>query len=485
MKRQTVVRVAIAAVLVPTLAAGYLHIHNPLISDAAALPPLVTQTATTSLPDFTQLVNQAGPAVVAIRVTQTNHNTPPNMPPGIDPNSPFYDFFKHFGMPPGMGNGNGDEVVQGLGSGFVITPDGFILTNAHVVGDADEVDVKLTDKREFKAKIIGVDHKSDVAVIKIDARGLPTLRIGDPEKLKVGEWVAAIGSPFGLENTVTAGVVSAKARALPDDSYVPFIQTDVAVNPGNSGGPLLNMKGEVVGINSQIFSRTGGFMGLSFAIPIDVAMKVGDELRQDGKVERGRLGVTIQSMTQDLAQSFGLDKVDGALVSQVEQGSPAARAGLKPGDVILAVNDKPVEDSVALSRIVADMKPGDHAKLQVLREREKRNIEAVVGEAPAEQLADNGEPAASAETGKLGVAVRPLNADEQHRIGENDGLLVEQVSGAAEKAGIRSGDVILAINNQRVSDPDTLKRIVDASHGEIAVLVKREDSQIYVPVSVS
>jgi serine protease Do len=475
-------RLAVAAAVVPAVAAGYLHLRNPVIGEAhaAAGTPAVTYFA--ALPDFSGLVAQAGPAVVAIRVTQTMHNAGfQGLPPGIGKNSPFFDFFRHFGVPPGSG---GDETMQGIGSGFVVSSDGHILTNAHVVADADEVDVRLIDKREFIAKVIGVDRKSDIAMIKIDARDLPTLRIGDANALKVGEWVVAIGSPFGLENTVTAGVVSAKARALPDDSYVPFIQTDVAVNPGNSGGPLLNMKGEVVGINSQIFSRSGGYMGLSFAIPIDVALKVGGELREHGKVERGRLGVSVQSMTQELAQSFNLDNISGALVSEVEKGSPAAKAGLQAGDVILGVNGRDIGDSVALARLIADLKPGDTALLRILHNGEQQTVQSKVGESPSEQIADADDTNAKPDGGRLGVAVRSLDADELRQLDEKGGVFVEQVSGAAAKAGIQPGDVILAINNERINSPEQLKSLVAHARSHVALLVKRDEAAIYVPVAL-
>ncbi|MFO1436245.1 MAG: DegQ family serine endoprotease [Gammaproteobacteria bacterium] len=488
MNRKNVLAAAIAVALVPPVAAGYLHLRSPLLSEAqAAISPSVPNT-TVALPDFTSLVTQAGPAVVAIRVTQTLHNTAFNgLPPGIDPSSPLFEFFKRFGGPQmGQGPSGGDEVAQGVGSGFIISPDGYILTNAHVVADADEVEVKLTDKREFKAKVIGVDRKSDVAVIRIDAKDLPTLRIGDANALKVGEWVAAIGSPFGLENTVTAGVVSAKSRLLPDDAYVPFIQTDVAVNPGNSGGPLLNMRGEVIGINSQIYSRSGGYMGLSFAIPIDVAMKVGDTLRHDGKIEHGRLGVHVQSMNQDLAQSFGLKTPNGALISEVESNSPAAKAGVKSGDVIVAVNDQLVEDSVTLSRLVADMKPGDRAHLRIFRQGQTSELTATIGVADGETLADaSGPNDHAAPAGRLGVSVRPLAPDEQKQLGETGGVLVERSSGAAAKAGIRQGDVILAVNAERIHSAEQLKSLINDAKGQIALLVKRDDAEIYVPVALS
>ncbi|HTT07790.1 MAG TPA: DegQ family serine endoprotease [Gammaproteobacteria bacterium] len=483
MNRKTFFRVAVALAIVPAVAAGYLYLQGPVIAQAHAESAVASATPAIALPDVSSLVERTGPAVVAIRVTQTMHNAGlDNLPPGIDRNSPFFYFFRRFG-PPSNGD-EGDQTMQGIGSGFIISPDGYILTNAHVVADASEVQVKLTDKREFTAKVVGVDKKSDIAVIKIDAHDLPVLHPGNSDTLKVGEWVAAIGTPFGLENTVTVGVVSAKGRALPDEAYVPFIQTDVALNPGNSGGPLLNMKGEVVGVNSQIYSRSGGYMGLSFAIPIDVAMKIGDELRHDGKVAHGLLGVSVQSMTQDLAKSFGLGKTEGALISRVEPDSPASKAGLQTGDVILGVNGKTINDSIDLSRIIADSKPGDVTTLRILRNGGEKTVRATIGESPADEVADAGGGKAHSGTGRLGLAVRSLNQDEQHQIDEKGGVLVEQASGPAAKAGIQPGDVILAVNNKRVKDPQELRSLVEHASGHVALLVRRNDAEIYVPVAI-
>jgi serine protease Do len=372
---------------------------------------------------------------------------------------------------------------QGQGSGFVITPDGYILTNAHVVAGAPELTVKLSDRREFKAKVVGADRRTDVAVVKIDASGLPTVRLGDPSQLKVGEWVAAIGSPFGLENTVTAGIVSAKARALPDEGYVPFIQTDVAINPGNSGGPLFNMAGEVVGINSQIYSRSGGYMGLSFSIPIDVAVKVKDDLVKFGKVTRGRIGVAIQGVNRDLAESFGLDRPRGALVSSVEPGSPAEKAGIKSGDVILAVDGKAVDQSVDLPRIVGETKPGTALALQVWRKGATQDLRVTVGEMPAEKVAAAA-AGDEAKQAKLGVSVRPLTAEERKARGLDAGVVVETVDGPAAKAGIRQGDVILAFGAAKVENPEQLKKLVDKASGNVPVLVRRDDATLYVPVRI-
>jgi serine protease Do len=320
-------------------------------------------------------------------------------------------------------------------------------------------------------------------VVKIDATGLPTVKLGDPSQLKVGEWVAAIGSPFGLENTVTAGIVSAKSRALPSEGYVPFIQTDVAINPGNSGGPLFNMAGEVVGINSQIYSRTGGYMGLSFSIPIDVAVKIKDDLVKFGKVTRGRIGVAIQGVNKDLAESFGLDKPRGALVSTVEAGSPAERAGLKSGDVILAVDGRSIDQSVDLPRIVGETKPGATLRLEVWRKGAKQDVRVTVGETPADKVAAAA-PGEEAKPGKLGVAVRPLTAEERKARGVDAGVVVERAEGPAAKAGIREGDVILAFGAEKVETPEQLKKLVDKAAGSVPVLVRRDDATIYVPVRI-
>jgi serine protease Do len=333
------------------------------------------------LPDFSTLVETAGPAVVNISVVR--NTAVGNSNRGIDPKDPMFEFFRRFQIPPPQNT----PQQNGVGSGFIISADGHILTNAHVVVDASEVMVKLTDKREFRAHVVGMDRRTDVALIKIDGRNLPTVRIGDSSRTRVGEWVAAIGSPFGFENSVTAGIVSAKARVLPDEGYVPFLQTDVAVNPGNSGGPLLNVQGEVIGINSQIYSRTGGYMGVSFAIPIEVAIKIKDELQQFGKVSRGKLGVTVQPVSADLAASFSLPRVQGALVNAVETGSPASGAGLVPGDIILGVNDQAVEQPADLVRAIAEYRPAQDVKLRIWRKGETLELHAKLVAFPAEKTA--------------------------------------------------------------------------------------------------
>jgi serine protease Do len=372
--------------------------------------------------------------------------------------------------------------VHGLGSGFIISPDGLILTNAHVVDGAQEVTVKLTDRREFKAKVLGVDKQSDVAVIRIPATNLPTVRLGNPATVKVGEPALAIGSPYGFENTATAGIISATSRSLPDETYVPFIQTDVAVNPGNSGGPLFNLKGEVIGINSQIYSRTGGYQGLSFSIPIDVAIRVQQQLVAHGKVTRGRLGVSVQDMTQALANSFGLKTVAGALVGSVEKDSPAAKAGLESGDIIVGINGKKVDRSSDLPAQVASMEPGTVAKLDVIRNGSPKSLSVTLGELKEPALARNDQ--GDAQQGRLGLAVRPLAREEQKQVGSNGGLLVENATGAAARSGIQAGDIVLAINGTPIVSVDQLRKLADKAGKNIALLVQRGSAKIFVPIDL-
>ena len=394
------VAAALGAATLGYAGAEYFPIQQANAAPAAAAPvQRLLAAPAVSLPDFTVLVESQGPAVVNITVTQRAQAAAASRELPLRQDDPMYEFFRRFQIP--MPDAQ-PTPRQGLGSGFIITSDGTILTNAHVVADASELTVKLSDRREFKGKVLGVDRRTDIAVVKIDAKGLPTVKFGDPSKLKVGEWVAAIGSPFGLENTVTAGIVSAKSRSLPDEGYVPFIQTDVAINPGNSGGPLFNMAGEVVGINSQIYSRTGGYMGLSFSIPIDVAMKIKDDLVKYGKVSYGRIGVSIQGVNKDLAESFGLDRPRGALVSTVEPGSPAEKAGVKSGDIIVAVDGKPIDQSVDLPRIIGETRPGTAVALQVWRKGATQTLRVTVGEMPAEKVA----AAATGEAAEAGEARR-------------------------------------------------------------------------------
>jgi serine protease Do len=375
---------------------------------------------------------------------------------------------------------------HGIGSGFIVSADGYVLTNAHVVADASEVTVKLTDRREFAAKVIGVDKRSDVALIKIAATGLPFVHFGDPSRIKPGQWAIAIGSPFGFENSVTAGVVSAIGRTLPDDSnssYVPFIQTDAAVNPGNSGGPLFNVDGQVIGINSQIYSRTGGYMGMSFAIPIDVALNVKDQLLKNGKVNRSRIGVAVQDLGQPLAQSFGLSTPHGALVSAVEPQSPGERAGLKPGDIIMSVNGRNIDHSGDLPAVISQLTPGTEAKLGLWHDRKATEVtvKTVLLEDTPPQAAKNGSEDGG---GKLGLAVRPLKPDEQQELHTKGRLLVEDVSGPALAAGLQAGDVVLGVNGAGVSSVADLKREVARAGRSIALLIQREDAQIYIPVDL-
>jgi len=493
MQQKALVRSLIAAGLVTALIAGYSRAGVPAANQPQAVtaPPAVTAPATqpiagAQLPGFNWIVEKYGPAVVNITVSSNaKMAAKANGAPGIDPQDPFYEFFKRFqGQMPrgGAPMPRGEMPMHGQGSGFIISADGRILTNAHVVDSAEEVTVKLIDKREFKAKVVGVDRKSDVAVLKIEATKLPIVQFGNPAEAKVGDWVLAIGSPFGFENSVTAGIVSAKGRALPDESLVPFIQTDVAVNPGNSGGPLFNLKGEVIGINSQIFSRTGGYEGLSFAVPIDVAVKVQEQLVATGKVTRGRLGVTIQGVNQALAESFGLSKPMGALVSAVEQGSPAEKGGVEPGDVIVKINGKNVDESFELPAQVADIKPGGTAKLEVIRKGKAQELTVTVGESKESKVAanDNGQQA----PGRLGVAVRPLDADEQRQAGVKGGVLVEEASGAAARAGIQAGDVILSVNDTPIQSVDQLRSVVSKAGKRVAILVQREEARIFVPVEL-
>jgi serine protease Do len=484
MHSKTFSRSLVAAAVIAALGGGYVardfvqpsHAQATAAAAPAAAPAVRAGAGMAQLPDFSQLVREYGPAVVNISVDAT---TPAGQPrPPVDENDPMYQFFKRFQMPMPKGG----MPRHGMGSGFIISADGYILTNAHVVADAADVTVKLSDRRELKAKVIGADARTDVALLKVDATGLPTVKMGDAKSLQPGEWVAAIGSPFGLENSVTAGVVSATGRALPDSSYVPFIQTDVAVNPGNSGGPLFNMAGEVIGINSQIFTRTGGYQGVSFAIPIDVVLNVKDQLVAGGRVVRGRLGIGIQEVTQPLAGSFGMKTATGALVTQVEKGSPAEAAGLKAGDVVLKLDGKAIERSGELARRIAETKPGTRATLELWRDGAAKDVAVTVGEAKDAKVAAATTPAAA--QGKLGVAVRPLSAEERKENGGKDGLVVESVSGPAEKAGIQRGDVILAVNGTPVKTVDELKSLVNGAAKSIAVLVQRDDAQLYVPVNM-
>ncbi|HSO05990.1 MAG TPA: DegQ family serine endoprotease [Pelomicrobium sp.] len=440
------------------------------------------------LPDFTVIAERQGGSVVNISTTQkvSEGRGLPQLP-NIPEDDPFYEFFRRF--IPNVPNVPREFQSRSLGSGFVISGDGFILTNAHVVEGADEIVVKFTDKREFKAKVVGADKRTDVALIKIDARGLPAVKFGDPTRLKVGEWVVAIGSPFGFENTVTAGIVSAKGRSLPQENFVPFIQTDVAINPGNSGGPLFNLDGEVVGINSQIYSRTGGFMGLSFAIPIDVAMDIANQLKASGKVRRGKLGVVIQEVTKELAESFGLEKPGGALIASVEKGSPAEKAGLQVSDIILKYDGKSVESSSDLPRLVGATKPGSRVNVQVWRKGAMKDVQITVGELSEDATArgPSTPESAGAAADRLGLVVKDLDAEKRKELGVRQGVLVQDVkSGPAGRAGIRPGDVILGVNNQDVKDAAQFREIVQGLEKgrNAALLVRRGDTTTFITVKI-
>lgn len=461
---------------------------------AAASVPATAQTSRSAsqgatapsrpanLPDFTALVKQQGPAVVNVTSKSKGSGAQARL-------SPEEEFFRRFmpelpergAPPPGQG--------MGVGSGFIISEDGFILTNAHVVAGADEVTVRMADsKREFSAKVVGADERTDVALLKVNEKGLPVVKLGKSSKLEPGQWVAAIGSPFGFANSITAGIVSATERSLPAETYVPFIQTDVAVNPGNSGGPLLNIDGEVVGINSMIYSRTGGYMGVSFAIPIEAALDVSKQLREHGKVTRGRLGIGIQPVTKELAESFKMSSEDGVVVVNVERGSPAEKAGLQVGDVILAYNGKTIEEPNMLPRLVAGTKPGEQAKLDVLRKGERQTLTATVGEVPAERSARTSQaPAKESTPSRLGLAVRELSAEERQKLGVEYGVVVVDVAqGPAARSTIQPGDVIVAVNQSRFSSVEEFTKLLAEQQkgAKVALLVRRGEASIYVPIEV-
>lgn len=448
--------------------------------NVSVFPEAHAQTSQLSgLPDFTKLVEDNGKAVVSIStVRKAKRVGPQNGMPDEQ-----LEMLRRFGFPFGDFNGPGmTPERRGQGSGFIIDPNGIILTNNHVVDGADEVTVHLTDKREFKAKVLGTDPKTDIAVIKIEGKDLPVVKLGKSENVNVGEWVAAIGAPFGLDNTVTAGIVSAKSRNLPDEQFVPFIQTDVAVNPGNSGGPLFNMKGEVIGINSQIFSTSGGFMGLSFAIPIDLAVQIKDELMKNGKVSRGRLGILMQQLTPELAKSFNLKEAKGALIAQIEKDGPADKAGLRDGDIVIEYNGKPIADIRELSQAVASTKPGAKVKVKAMREGKPVSLVIVVGEMPTDGKLNFKKPAAS-QNNALGANVRPLNDKEKKRV--SNGLFVESVYGAAAEAGMRRGDIIISAGGKKIRTEKDLNEVVSKAKGSLAVLVDRNGSREFIPVKLS
>jgi serine protease Do len=447
----------------------------------AAEPPAVT------MPDFSGLVERYGPAVVNVEVVErpqaAGHGGP-------DADDPLNDFFRRFGIPnQGGGQPRNSPPAHGTGSGFIVSPDGYILTNAHVVSSAETVTVRLTDRREFQAKVVGQDERTDVAVIKIDAQNLPVVKIGDPRLLKPGQWVVAIGSPFNFDNTATAGIVSATARSLPSDNYVPFIQTDVAVNPGNSGGPLFNTRGEVVGINSQIFSQTGSYMGLSFAIPIDIAVNVENQIIKTGHVVRGRIGVEIQDVNAAFAESFGLGRPRGALVSRVEAAGPAEKAGIKPGDVILGVNGQMIDHYGELSLLISNMHPGTDARLSVWRDRKTQDmtVKVAVVSDDAEKTAANkaAKGPTSGQAERLGLTVRVMTADEKQQAQTDGTLVVESVAGPAAAAGVQAGDIILGVNGKAVRSTAELVATAKTAGKTVALLIQRQDQQIFVPLRLN
>lgn len=464
---------------------GYL---GALIVLLAAFAPARAQ-----LPDFTGLVEQNSPAVVNISTTQKIKRSMPRLPPGMDiPNipedSPFNDWFRHF-FGDGRGNGAPQEFdVQSLGSGFIISPEGYVLTNSHVVKNADKILVRLSDKREMPAQVVGMDERSDIALLRIKAENLPVVKMGNSNNLKVGEWVLAIGSPFGFDHSATVGIVSAIGRSLPTESYVPFIQTDVAINPGNSGGPLFNLNGEVIGINSQIFSRTGGFMGLSFAIPMDVAMDVVEQLKTKGRVTRGWLGILIQDVTSDLAESFGMSSPRGALVARVLPNSPAEKAGLQPGDVVVAFNGKDISESSELPKLVGRSKIGSEVPLKIIRKGDTLTRTVKIEELPKDEetkLADR-EPQVSEEN-RLQIVVADLTPEQRKQLEIKNGVVVQQVNnGPAMRAGIQRGDVILSINNIDIQNTEQFNNIVKELPVDksVPVLVQRGSGALFLALKI-
>ncbi len=449
---------------------------------AAPIPPV-------AVPNFRAIVQQAGPAVVGVNVEGTRAASASGLPPGME-DDPFFQFFR--GLPGFQGGAPGQRgrsapkggvPFKGQGSGFIISSDGLILTNAHVVREAKEVTVKLQDRREYAAKVLGADPATDIAVLRINAKDLPVVRLGDVSKLEVGDPVLAIGSPFGFEQTATQGIVSAKGRSLPGDAVVPFIQTDAAVNPGNSGGPLIDGSGAVVGINAQIYSQSGGYQGLSFAIPINVALKVKDQIVATGRAQHARLGVAVQDLSQSLAESFGLPRPDGALVASVAPDSAAAAAGLKSGDVITEVNGEPIVRSGALSSRIGLSSPGETVKLKVWRDRSPREMSVKLGRADDDAKTASAR-GGEAQPGQLGLQLRPLTRDERTQAQLEGGLVVEQASGPAARAGLTQGDVVIAVNGQPLTSVDQLKAVLDKKPKSVALLIDRQGERIFVPVNL-
>ncbi len=447
-----------------------------LLAWVFAVPPALAQMR--GLPDFTELVEQVGPSVVNIRTVERSRGTAGSG----SQDEQMLEFFRRFGipLPPNAPRGqrpdrNEEETPRGVGSGFIVSADGFVMTNAHVVEGADDVIVTLTDKREFKARIIGSDRRTDVAVVKIEATGLPAVKLGDAARVRVGEWVMAIGSPFGLENTVTAGIVSAKQRDTGD--YLPFIQTDVAINPGNSGGPLINMRGEVIGINSQIYSRSGGFQGISFAIPIDEAVRVADQLRASGRVTRGRIGVQIDQVNKEVAEAIGLGRPQGALVRGVEAGAPAEKAGIEAGDIILKFDGKAIEKSSDLPRLVGNTKPGSRASVTVFRRGSQRELSVTVAELEPERSSRRAQapeprPSGSSQVQTLGLTVSELSEAQKRDLKLRGGVRVDAAEGAGARAGLREGDVIVAVGNVDVNTVREFEQAVTRADKSKPVVVQ-------------
>lgn len=445
---------------------------------------LAQSVAARELPDFTALVEKQGAAVVNVSTTQMVQNSQGSGIPGFPEGDPLAELFKRFGVPQPK-----EQEAQSLGSGFIISSDGYILTNAHVVNAADKITVRLTDQREYKAKVIGADRRTDVALIKIEATGLPKITQGDPALLKVGEWVLAIGSPFGFDSSVTAGIVSGKGRSLQQENFVPFIQTDVAINPGNSGGPLFNMKGEVVGINSQIYSRSGGYMGLSFAIPIDVAMGIVQQLLATGKVTRGRIGVVIQEVTRELADSFGLSKQAGALISAVEKGGPADKAGIQASDVILKYDGKVVTASRDLPRMVASTQPGSKVVVQLWRKKAIKEVGLSVGEMPSEGRTvrtSRGGESSGEQVARLGIGVVELSDEQKKQMEIEGGLLIDDIKGGHGRGELQRGDIILAIGNTTLTTVKQLNNVLKSiPKGErVPLLIRRGETDTFISIKL-
>jgi serine protease Do len=451
------------------------------VAPAPATTPQTAGIPPVAAPNYRAIVQQYGPAVVGINVEGSRKVENQGLPPGME-DDPFFQFFRGL---PGFNQRRGGSVpFKGQGSGFIIANDGLILTNAHVVRDAKEVTVKLADRREYSAKVLGSDPATDIAVLRVNAKGLPVVRFGDPKQLQVGDPVLAIGAPYGFEQSATAGIVSAKGRSLPGDAVVPFIQTDAAVNPGNSGGPLFDGAGGVVGINSQIYSQSGGYQGLAFAIPIDVAMKVKDQIVATGKAQHARIGVVVQDLNQSLAESFGLPRPDGALVARVAADSPASKAGLKAGDVITEVNGEPIVRSGQLSSRIGLASPGETVKLKVWRDKGSHDLEVKLGRVTEKELKASADEEQGGDTTRLGLSMRPLSKEEKSQAKLDHGLVIEDVGGAAARAGIEAGDVLLAINGKPVSSIEQVKSVLAGKPKTVALLVQRDGERLFVPLNL-